>query len=185
MDDFEFQIFMEEGEGGELAELADEEYLQQPMSFAGAEEACQHRPTLPKSWHIPHTPNLPTPHLDTSWHQLYENICKTSTADHEEEQVNQDPISWNDEKLTENALEHQKTGHIACKACHNPPMANHKVVQSNSVLDETSKWGPVASSANKARKCNVNETQNGNKVRSRSSRPMKSHLGCEAEWCWS
>ena len=64
MDDFEFQIIMkEEKEGGELA---DEEYLQQPMSFAGAEEACQHRPTLPKSWHIPLMPNLPTPHLDTS-----------------------------------------------------------------------------------------------------------------------
>ena len=40
MDDFEFQIITEEGEGGELAELADEEYLQQPMSFAGTEEAC-------------------------------------------------------------------------------------------------------------------------------------------------
>ena len=47
MDDFEFQIIMEEGEGGELAELADEEYLQQPMSFAGAEEACQCLSTPP------------------------------------------------------------------------------------------------------------------------------------------
>jgi hypothetical protein len=57
MDDFEFQIIMEEeGEGGELA---DEEYLQQPMSFAGAEEACQHRPTSPKSSHIPHMPKPP------------------------------------------------------------------------------------------------------------------------------
>ena len=64
MDDFEFQIIMkEEKEGGELA---DEEYLQQPMSFTGAEEACQHHLTSPKSSHIPHTPNLPTPHLDTS-----------------------------------------------------------------------------------------------------------------------
>ena len=83
---------MEEGEGGELAELADEEYLQQPMSFAGAEEACQHCPMSPKSSHIPHTPNLPTPHLDTSWQQLYENICETSTTDREEKQVSQDAI---------------------------------------------------------------------------------------------
>ena len=64
MDDFEFQIIMEEEKEG--GELADEEYLQQPMSFAGAEEACQHCPMSPKSSHIPHTPNLPTPHLDTS-----------------------------------------------------------------------------------------------------------------------
>ena len=109
-------------------------------------EACQHCPTSPKLSHIPHTPNLPTPHLDTSWQQLYENICETSTANHEEEQVNQDSILWNDEKLTKNDLERQKTGHLACKACHNPPMANHKVVQSNSMSDKTSKWGPVASS---------------------------------------
>ena len=40
-------------------------------------------------------------------------------------------------------------------------MANYKVVQSHGMLDETCKWGPVASSVNKA---NVNETQNGNKV---------------------
>ena len=59
MVDFEFQIIMEEGEGGELAELADEEYLQQPMSFAGAEEACQYRPTLPKPSHISHTHKPP------------------------------------------------------------------------------------------------------------------------------
>ena len=57
-------------------------------------------------------------------------------------------------------------------------MANHKVVQSNGMLDETSKWGPIASSVNKA---NVNKTQNGNKVRSRSLRPVKSHLGCDVE----
>ena len=90
MDDFEFQVIKEEGEGGELAELADEEYLQQPMSFAGAEEACQHR----QNHHIylTHTNLLPTPRLDTSWQQLYENICETSTADREEKQVSQDAI---------------------------------------------------------------------------------------------
>ena len=60
MDDFEFQIIMEEEEEeeGELREPADEEYLQQ-MSFTGTEEACQHHPMSPKSSHIPHTHKPP------------------------------------------------------------------------------------------------------------------------------
>ena len=71
MDDFEFQIIMEEKEGGELA---DEEYLQQPMSFAGAEEACQHCPTSPKSSHTSHAqpPNTSPGYLLTAavWEHL-------------------------------------------------------------------------------------------------------------------
>ena len=103
MDDFEFQIIMEEGEGGELPELPDEEYLHQPMSFAGAEEACQpgggpavNTAQRRQNHHIylTHTNLLPTPRLDTSWQQLYENICETSTADREEKQVSQDTILW-------------------------------------------------------------------------------------------
>ena len=93
MDNFEFQIIMEEGEGGELVELADEEYLQQPMNFTGAEEACQHRPTSPKSSHIPH---MHKPHPNTSPGYLLTAAvwehCETSTADCEEKQVSQDMI---------------------------------------------------------------------------------------------
>ena len=86
MDHFKFQIIMEEGEGGELAELADEEYLQQPMSFTGAEEACQHCPTLPKSSHIPHLhkppPNTSPGYLLTAavWEHL-QNIHHQSCRD--------------------------------------------------------------------------------------------------------
>ena len=47
----------EEEEGGELA---DEEYLQQPMSFAGAQHHQNHR------IYLTHPNLLPTPRLDTS-----------------------------------------------------------------------------------------------------------------------
>ena len=84
----------------------------------------------------------PTPCLDTSGHQLYENICETSTTDHEEQQVSQDLILQKMMKsLPKMPWSVKKTGHIACKVCYNPPMANHKIVQSNNVLDKTSKWG--------------------------------------------
>ena len=82
MDDFEFQIITEEGEGGELAELADEEYLQQPMSFAGAEGACQHCPMSPKSSHIPHMhkppPNTLPGYLLTAAGEHLRNIHRQS-----------------------------------------------------------------------------------------------------------
>jgi hypothetical protein len=73
MDDFEFQIIMDEEEG---RELEDEEYPQQQqvalgmLCFAGAEEAHQCQAKCCQSHHkyLIHPDLLPKPWLDMPWH---------------------------------------------------------------------------------------------------------------------